>query len=302
VRFGGHETFHLREGWLYKGVELLIGEPHKLVDEHVADWLGVGRNMAKSIRHWLLATELAQHPLVSRDSESFEPTELAYLVWEKDRYFLEIGTWWALHINLIHQPRHALAWEWFFNRFRVNRFEKPVCLQAFSRYLDATHARKPSARTLDRDIACLLSSYSRKLPPTSDDPEEALDCPLTELRLLTHHRDTGVYELHLEKKSIPPSILGYAIQRALGGTSKSPSRTTIPFQDIVVGANAPGAVFSLTAEGLFETMLLAESELKGDLKVTGLGSQKVIEFRREKNALQWLRRYYESLRKGRDAA
>ena len=55
MRFGGHETFPVREGWLHKGLKLVVEEPGKLTGEHVADWLGVGRNMAKSIRYWLQA-------------------------------------------------------------------------------------------------------------------------------------------------------------------------------------------------------------------------------------------------------
>lgn len=39
MRFGGHETFPVREGWLHKGLKLVVEEPDKLGDEHVADWL-----------------------------------------------------------------------------------------------------------------------------------------------------------------------------------------------------------------------------------------------------------------------
>ena len=56
MRFGGHETFTIREGWLHKGVKLLMENPEQLIDENACDFLGVGRNMAKSIRHWLVAT------------------------------------------------------------------------------------------------------------------------------------------------------------------------------------------------------------------------------------------------------
>ena len=45
MRFGGHETFPVRDGWLHKGLKLVAEEPDKLRDEHVADWLGVGRNV-----------------------------------------------------------------------------------------------------------------------------------------------------------------------------------------------------------------------------------------------------------------
>lgn len=56
MRFGGHETFAVREGWLYKGLSLLHERPDAFSDPFVADLLGVGRNMAKSIRHWLSVT------------------------------------------------------------------------------------------------------------------------------------------------------------------------------------------------------------------------------------------------------
>ena len=60
MRFGGHETFPVREGWLHKGLKLVVEEPGKLTGEHVADWLEVGRNMAKSIRYWLQAAGLCE--------------------------------------------------------------------------------------------------------------------------------------------------------------------------------------------------------------------------------------------------
>ena len=57
MKFSGHETFAIREGWLHKGLKLLIEEPELLYDEYVADWLGVGKNMSRSIRHWLVVTD-----------------------------------------------------------------------------------------------------------------------------------------------------------------------------------------------------------------------------------------------------
>ena len=41
MRFGGHETFTIREGWLHKGLKLLTKNPDLLLDEYVADRLGV---------------------------------------------------------------------------------------------------------------------------------------------------------------------------------------------------------------------------------------------------------------------
>jgi hypothetical protein len=50
MRFGGHQTFSIREGWLFKGMRLLEGEPELFGSEYLQDYLGVGKNMAKAIR------------------------------------------------------------------------------------------------------------------------------------------------------------------------------------------------------------------------------------------------------------
>ena len=42
-----------------KGSSFLLKNPTSCMTPDVADWLGVGRNMGKSIKHWLLATGLA---------------------------------------------------------------------------------------------------------------------------------------------------------------------------------------------------------------------------------------------------
>ena len=51
MRFGGHETFPVREGWLHKGLKLVAEEPKKMCHEHVADWLAAGRRVGLKGRH-----------------------------------------------------------------------------------------------------------------------------------------------------------------------------------------------------------------------------------------------------------
>src|SRR5688572_17236500 len=101
MKFAGHETFAIREGWLHKGLKLLRSSPELLHDPYVADWLGVGRNMGKSIKHWLIATGLANVSGGSGKQLQLVSTQLGDLIASRDPYFVQIGTWWALHIELI---------------------------------------------------------------------------------------------------------------------------------------------------------------------------------------------------------
>jgi len=295
MRFGGHETFPIREGWLYKGLHLLKTEPSKISGDEAADWLGVGRNMAKSIRHWLVVTKLARpsgrigktlrHPL--------ELTDLGELVWSRDPYFESIGTWWALHINLASDRDHAVVWRWFFNVFSGARFERSVCLEAAERYLDRTGVRMPSRLTLERDVACLLASYARTIPEERGDPEDNLVCPFTELGLMTYFKGTGAYEVHRGMRPLPPELLGYSLARALGSHDEG-RHSDLPLNELWGLENGPARVFSLSNEAFFEAVLdaVALGELD-DLKVVGLAGERVLRVT-HRPALNWLRAYYES--------
>ena len=50
-RFKGHESFILREGWLNKGLFEIEKDAKVFSENYGADELGVGPNMAKSIRY-----------------------------------------------------------------------------------------------------------------------------------------------------------------------------------------------------------------------------------------------------------
>jgi hypothetical protein len=93
MKFSGHETFTIREGWLYKGMELVQNNPTLFKDNiPCADALGVGTNMAKSIKHWLQVTGLTESIATKPGELRF--TDFGRLIWKYDPYFTDQGTWW----------------------------------------------------------------------------------------------------------------------------------------------------------------------------------------------------------------
>jgi hypothetical protein len=300
MRFGGHETFVVREGWLHKGLRLLMQEPQRLHDDNVADWLGVGRNMGKSIKHWLVATGLATASGVGREPQ-LRSTDLGHLVWERDPYLLQIGTWWALHVELVNCEAHAATWWWFFNRFSLTRFDRSVCLSSLRAYLEQG-TRVPAQKTLQRDISCLIACYATILPAESGDPEDADDCPFRELALMTYSRSTGFCALNTGMKPVPEELLAYAIAKSMFmGTS------TIGHQDVTLREAAsrdggPGKAFALSADALFELALKGEQILgRRSMEVTGLGAERTIRTP-QRPPREWLAAYYDRTLEQRDAA
>lgn len=306
MRFGGHQTFAIRDGWLYKGLRLIVEDPGRLAGPDLADWLGVGRNMAKSIYHWLLATDLAEKdPAGGPRTRLLRLTDFGKLVWKMDRYLLLPGTWWAIHLQLVNRPKHAYSWNWFFNFFGAARFERPVCVEGLRRHLASMGGRVPVVRTLERDVSCLLRSYAVSVPRRIGDPEDMIDCPLTELGLLTHSRQTGFYHLNQGLKPIPFQLFGYALAVGRETLLGKGIRVTGDFLDrslteLAHGRGAPGRVFALTSESLYE--LAARYEAHGLVQVDSLAGERIVRVP-PRPADEWLELYYEGeALAGREAA
>ncbi len=300
MRFGGHETFAIREGWLHKGLRLLDESPEIFAQDDVADHLGVGRNMGKAIRHWLLATQLAEPApeSISGKRALLQMTELGRTVWKLDPYFLSEGTWWILHVNLVNNPAFAASWAWFFNSFGHDRFDRAVCVESLKRQIEMTTKKPPSASTLDRDLGCMLASYARTIPSTHDDPEDGADCPFRDLGLLSFFKTSGYYQIHHEVKPIPPEVLGYTISKCFDHTSGGARASDISITDAARKAGGPGRCFALTPETLFEVASRAESlSDNGAIQISGMAGDRVIRVKQQ-SPLDWVVAHYESIEEG----
>lgn len=301
MRFGGHQTFAIRDGWLFKGLRLVLSDPGRLGDPDLADWLGVGSNMAKAIHHWLIATGLAEKdPSWGHRTRVLRATEFGRLVWRRDRYFLLPGTWWAIHVGLTSSPEHAYSWYWFFNRFGAARFERPMCIEGLRRHLASTGSRMPASRTLERDIGCLLRSYAVSVPRKGGDPEDAMDCPLSELDLLLHSRQSGYFHVSRDLKPIPYELFGYAF--AVGqdfGRGTTAAALDRSLTELTHGLNSPGRIFSLTAEAVYQ--LITRYEAKGLVRLDGNAGERILRIRHVP-ALEWMEEYYDSVDLAEEAA
>lgn len=296
MKFSGHETFPVREGWLHKGMKLVKTSPEMFLDPEVADQLGVGRNMAKSIRHWLLATGLA----VTCGAEGsggvaqIRLSELGQLVWSFDRYFLTEGTWWMLHANLVNNVESTTTWSWFFNNFNHDRFDRAVCLESLRRFVESSQKRVPSISTLSRDLGCLLLSYARMIPAVNDDPEDGAECPFRELGLLNYYRTSGYYRINHSPKLISPFVFGYVFSLAFASKGSSTKKTDAKLSDAAKVPGGPGRVFCLNSESLYETVSKIESSSERLIQIGGLAGERTIRTQ-NMDTNEWANMFFESI-------
>ena len=287
MKFSGHETFTVREGWLHKGMKLVHEQPELFRDVVAcSDALGVGTSMAKSIRHWLQVMGLARTGAIRGDS--LQPTSLGSLVWESDPYFADIGTWWLLHVNLIRNKDHATTWYWFFNHFAQQRFDRTLCGNQLRHYLTYNMKRPPTANTLNRDIGCLLASYARPIPDEQNDPEDYTECPFIELGLMSLFSLSGSYEIDLTSKAVPPEVLGYCLASEFGMHGES----GVTVHEAATAFRGPGRVFLLTSESLFDLLADAERELSSkQIALASSAGERMVKF----DTLppeEWIANYY----------
>lgn len=295
MRFGGHQTFFIREGWLYKGLALLRKNPERLEDKHAADYLGVGRNMAQSIIHWMQACGLAERQISNGKKRSgpLVQTDFAKQVWKHDRYFVDEGTWWLIHINLASSNDFAATWNWFFNNFSHERFDRGECVEALIQWQAAESGRQQSPHTLERDVAVLLLSYATHVPPLEKDPEEEMDCPLRDLGLLYNYRYSGFFQLRRQKREIPNEIMMYALNKSLQAATEAEGMVERRVLDVIRAQCSPTRLFLMSNDDFYESLAAIEKESNAEwIELRGLAGERMVRMDLKPDALAWAAKYY----------
>jgi hypothetical protein len=300
VKFGGHQTFFIREGWLYKGLSLLREAPELVDDPHVADYLGVGRNMAQSIFYWMKACGLAEQQTIvgKKRTGPLQQTDFAKQIWKYDKYFVDEGTWWLIHINLVFAKDYATTWNWFFNYFQRDRFDRGECIESLVQWqaMDSGHSQSPF--TLERDVAVLLLSYATHVPPLNKDPEEEIDCPLRDLGLINNYRHLGYFQLLKLKRNIPSQIMMYALNKSYQLEIEGNCLLEKKLLDIIRSVNSPTRLFLMSNDDFYESLSLIEKESNSNwIELRGLAGERMIRMSLNKDANSWVEGYYESREK-----
>lgn len=201
MAFGQHQTFYLRQKWLTKGLVEVSNDSRFFYTEDCFEKLGVGKNMAKAIRHWLVATGLVYE---SRKGGRIDHvlTEFGEIVLEHDRFIQNPITLGLLHYNLVSKKDLASTWYWFFNVFPERVFSKQSALESLTKWVEQSFEKAVSESSLKRDIDCLIQLYLRKGFTEQMTPEDVIQSPL-ELLGLVQQSTASTYvkkEMQLENK------------------------------------------------------------------------------------------------------
>lgn len=184
IRLKGHEKFHLREGWIAKGLYGVSANPRVFSGSDRTDQLGVGTNMVKSIKYWMLAMGLIKEG----QKNGAELTDLGKMILKYDPFLEDDLSLWLLHSYIAKNNFRSTVWYLFFNKCQAEEFTKEELYTVLRKEL-ISYAETDSfpESSLKDDIDVLLNMYSKDTK--NDDPEDKNKCPLASLKLIKKEGD-----------------------------------------------------------------------------------------------------------------
>ena len=251
--FSGHETFPFRYAWLKKGIDGLTMRGDIFLRDEAMVELGVGKNMVRSIRHWCLATRVAEErePLLGSRARQIVPSALGRTLFLEpgwDPYLEDDGSLWLLHWHLATNAARATTWYWAFNICKEHEFTRETLQFSLEGWIEKQRAEsrgwsRISSASLKSDIACFLRTYAPgKRGPTST-LEETLDCPLTTLGLLLEFDGDRFRFNNGPKPGLAAPVFLYALLDFWA--ARHAKQETLSLREIAHGEGGPGRVFRL---------------------------------------------------------
>lgn len=176
IKMKRHESFSIREGWLTKGLLAIREDPKVFSSEFPTDVLGIGTNMVKSLKYWLMATNL-----VNMNKSNLEITEFGNLILKYDPYMESDFTWWLIHINLLLNIDDFYIGNLIFNKCLSKNFSKEEIFKICSNSLDMRNIEYNEKILMD-EINMIIKTYV--IDKSDETPENNFSCPLASLELL----------------------------------------------------------------------------------------------------------------------
>lgn len=267
-KFGGHEKFVFRYGWLKKGFNAVLEDPYIFSNEDALIQLGVGKNMVKSIRYWCLATGVLKEKKSSEKKIYLEPTTLGNNLlgdngW--DPYLENYGSLWLLHWHLANNLEMNFVWHLLFSVYLETEFSRSSIQKFISNQFEKNEVNTTTG-TIQREIDVCIRTYIPAQTKKGKWIDETYDCPLAELELLKYLPDEGVYQINTgPKNSLSTLLYGFSLLNFLSAITQN--RQTISIDECVYNHHSPGQIFKLDENTSMEYIEQLEKITNGEISL-----------------------------------
>lgn len=279
--FGRHETFTLRYAWLKRGYDAVANpdswagpvrgllRPYLFNEPDAHSLLGVGKNMARSIRFWLQACRVVEeHKVRGHRTAHGLPTVLGEALLDSetglDQYTEQMGTWWLLHWMMLSPGSYLPVWWAAFHTFPATSFTLEHLLDHVQAQVEATSAWHPNRgvkqSTLRKDVLALLRNYAGTVGSRRRDLiDDALEAPYVPLTLIRVSDEADTYRFGVgPKPGLPPAVAAFACLDFLSRTRTTARQVLIA--TLATEQGGPGRAFKLTERDLSELLAKAAAD------------------------------------------
>ncbi|MDD5936766.1 MAG: DUF4007 family protein [Clostridiales bacterium] len=278
----GHGSFGIREGWLNKGLRCIKNDALVFRDKKAADMLGVGSNMAQSIRYWLKAFKLMEE--TTKDGAKL--TKLGQIIEKEDPYFEDIFTLWILHYNLVTHYEMATSWNLLFNKCDVDDYSREELFFELDNQLKMELGNDEyPVNSLKDDILVLTNMYSKNKSVDSD-PEENTVSPFVQLGLISE-RKHKYSKVQPNLNLINDEVVLYIIIKKLRELNYT---TSISIDTLYEESNGLGKVLNLSRVAI--NQYLDRLENKGYLRVNRTAGLDMVYLEENITAFDVIQSYY----------
>lgn len=245
--FAGHESFPLRPNWLPKAVALVRSHPSALMsEEETMIKLGVGKNMARSVRHWSETTSILErwdggHRISSIGQAIFHNNG--------DPFLEQKDTLWLIHYLVVSKGSKNGLWYYLFNIYSNDYLIRKDFVQMVKSWATEHSRKTPSEKTIERDFNCCMSMYARQSHQTGARLiGDLIASPLRELRLISGPHENSSYHLRrITGKEFSADLFAYALLDFWEGQE---SNETLSVDQILHGEGGPGHIFRMSEDAL----------------------------------------------------
>lgn len=171
-----NETFTLRIGWLEKGLNLFKENNDLFKDENANLILGLGTNMVKSLRYYMLACNL-----IEQQKTKYNLTVLGNCILKYDKFLDHDFTIGLIHYNLVKNDKLAKVYNDIFNS-NITYFTKESILE----YLNDYYRRNDfeyKISSLEDEVTVFINNY---ISNDKSNPEDNTKSIFSKLALLEY--------------------------------------------------------------------------------------------------------------------
>lgn len=290
VRLKGNASFNFREGWLRKGVRCIEEHPDLFSRDDVMERLGVGSKMVKSIKYWLLATNLCREKIEKNGHKFYLTEDFGQIIDEHDKYFDDLSTLFFIHYQMVSNDNLCMIWNIFFNEYSGKDFTKEDMVSSCKELLNRKMAEGAtySEKLLEDDCSSILRMY---LPSTNTDvPEDSLSCPLGELGLLQKSTEKkGSYvKMAPGKGALDKLVVLYVMTKNM-----PEGKNSVSIDDLLSAPNNIGRVFNLDRAQINE--YLDELRVAGHLTINRTAGLDMVYFDNILEPPKIMEQYYKTV-------